>query len=136
MRSKTNDNSGNSLSELRLIAKAVDFLAVLTGILYLRAVLVEGPPVIVGADLSRNVLGMLLLLSIATLALILAWRWEGIGGLVALLCAIGLGILVYETATNNKLLAAVLYSSPFFVTGGLFVACWLRGRQCSVNSVQ
>lgn len=112
--------------ELRLVVRTVRLFALLTGLLYLR--------VVAGDVLARNREGdlplalalLLALLLVATAGLALAWRWEGLGGLIALGSGVGLALLDYPRYTENRWLAALLYSSPFIVTGGLCLLCRRR----------
>jgi hypothetical protein len=51
-----------------------------------------------------------------------AWRWERGGGALEVVAALGFGLLVYFTAGHNRLLAAILLPSPWFLSGILFLA--------------
>lgn len=116
------DKPGGNGSELRLVAKALVFLALLTAVLYLRVFI---------AGLWTNQAGVTLLafLLAATLGLLMTFRWENWGGLLAMAGGSGLGILVYLTTSEaNKALTAFFYSSPFIISGALSVACWWRAR--------
>lgn len=115
-------------NELRFIAKSVGLLALLTGIIYLRVVGVQSLSTLRSGSADRGTVLLFLLITVATLALLSGWRWEGIGGAVAILSAIGTGILAYLTVEDNKLFTAFAYCSPFLITGGLFLACWWRER--------
>ncbi|MCL4459204.1 MAG: hypothetical protein M1136_10305 [Chloroflexi bacterium] len=71
---------------------------------------------------------LLLLLGLAVLGVLTAWRWEGIGGMVTVVGAIALGTFVYTVAWRNKILAALIYSLPFLSPGILLLICWWRTR--------
>ena len=68
--------------------------------------------------------------------LLIAWRWEGVGGAIAVLGSLGLGTSVFLEAGHNELLAAVLIPFPFLFAGALFLSCWSRTRLQSVYSVE
>jgi hypothetical protein len=105
-------------SELTLVTKSVGVLAVLTGLIYLRAVGLEG----------GDPLFMLLLL-IGLIGLVVAWWREGLGGVVAVASAVGLAIVAYRASSHHPLFSAFAYSSPFLISGLLFLCCWQRGRK-------
>ncbi len=54
------------------------------------------------------------------IGVLIAWWKEGIGGIVLITSAIAFGIFIYLTAGRNRLLASVLISSPFSISGVLF----------------
>lgn len=115
--------SDGKINELRLITRSLVFLALLTGILYLR-VFVQG--------FSMSWAGVILpaFLAVALMGLLGTLRWEGMGGLLAVAGGLGLGILVYVSTTEpNRLLTAFFYSSPFIISGALSVACWWQARR-------
>jgi hypothetical protein len=60
------------------------------------------------------------------IGMILAWKWENIGGILMILGGICLAITVFITAGHNQIPAALLISSPFFFTGILFIGSWYR----------
>ena len=120
---------GGNSNELRLVTKALVFLALLTAILYLR-VFVAG--LWISQTSGRTQAGVILLafLLAATLGLLMTFRWEGLGGLLAVAGGLGLGILVNLTTSEpNKVLTAFFYSSPFIISGALSVACWWQARR-------
>lgn len=113
-----------------LFARSVGFLALLTAVLYLWAALDRGLLAADNESWSQTAgLALLSLLFLATLGLLGAFRWEGIGGVVALLCGIGLGLLVYLTAEGGRGWMTFAYSSPFIIAGGLYFLCWWRERR-------
>lgn len=72
---------------------------------------------------------LLILLMLAIASVLLAFRWEGIGGMGAITASVGLGIFVYANAGHNQLVAASVYSAPFLFSGILFVICSRLGAQ-------
>jgi hypothetical protein len=117
--------------ELRLITRWVGFLALLTGILYLRVVVIETLAAIRSNDWSLLDLLPMVLLFLATLGLLLAWRWEGLGGLLAFGSGISLGLVDYLVYGPERWVAVLLYCSPFVVAGGLCLICWWRRREAT-----
>jgi hypothetical protein len=65
----------------------------------------------------------------ATVSVLIAWRWEGIGGVIAVVCAIVINALVYLGSGRAMVYAALMSSVPYFVAGVLFLACCWRTRQ-------
>ncbi len=73
---------------------------------------------------------------ILILFLIIAWKWEKIGGVLFLLVGIGFAPFIYShNYANNHSVAISLsillvINLPFILTGGLFfVSGFMRGRQ-------
>ena len=118
----------DGIDELRLVTKSLLILASLTGVLYLRVFIVETFSAM--SARGQGVLGLLslALLVAATAGLLATWRWEGIGGLVATLSGLGLAVLSFLLATNNRWLTAFFYGSPFVITGGLSLVCLWQAR--------
>lgn len=120
--------SNNSGRELTLITRLVGVLAVLTGLVYLRVVGTESLAALRAdeRELAPAVLFVLLLL--ATGGLLAAWWQQAAGGAVAALSALGVAVLAYLSFADNRLFAAFAYSSPFLITGLMFLGCWWRQR--------
>ncbi|MDX1613199.1 MAG: hypothetical protein R3300_02750 [Candidatus Promineifilaceae bacterium] len=123
-----NRHTRTATSELRPATRAVAFLALLTGVLYLRA-------------LAEHLLGMLqtnnlgpedwltpVFLIVGSIGLLLVWRHEALGGLVALLSGLVLAIGDHSAQGRYHWLVAFLYSSPFLVAGLMCLLCWRRRR--------
>jgi len=113
-------------SELRPATRAVAFLALLTAVLYLRALAEQ----LLGM-LQTNSLGLEdwltpVFLIVGSIGLLLVWRHEAIGGLVALLSGLVLAIGDYSAQGRYHWLVAFLYSSPFVVAGFMCLLCWRR----------
>lgn len=113
-------------SELQMMTKAVAFLALLTVLLYLRALVSGGATTagISGIGSSSLLLAMLF----GAVALVVGWWWQAVGGAVALLTAVTVASLVYLVAESNQALAAFVYSSPFLVAGVLYLLCWWKAK--------
>ena len=72
---------------------------------------------------------LFIVLAMATVGILIAWRWEMIGGAIAMLCAIAISALVYLGSGRGVILAALMISVPFFIAGVLFLGCCWRARQ-------
>jgi hypothetical protein len=60
---------------------------------------------------------------------LIAWRWEMLGGTVAVISATAMSALVYFGSGRAVFSTAFMISVPFFVAGVLFLACYWRTRQ-------
>ncbi|MCA9958388.1 MAG: hypothetical protein R3E31_28790 [Chloroflexota bacterium] len=118
----------NGFDELQMMTKSIGLLAVLTGIVYLRVIGAESLLALQSDDQGQSVLVLFALLIVAILGLLFAWRQEGVGGFVAALSAVGIGIFAFLSFQENRWFAAFAYSSPFLITGLMFVTCWWRKR--------
>lgn len=124
-----NQSSRQSVTELRFIAKSISLLALLTGFIYLRAVGVESVTAVRHGEWGQNTVILFFLLIVATLGVLCAWRLEALGGGIAIVSGLSIGILAYLTVEDNKLFTTFAYSSPFLVAGGLSLACWWQGKR-------
>jgi hypothetical protein len=128
-RTRTTEQKNSSFDELHVFTRAVGLLAVLTALLYLRA-MVSGGFLYRGADTTIPVTTILfILMLVATAGLVLTWRWECVGGIVAILGSLAVAAVVYTTFVENRFLALLVYSSPFLVSGSLCVADWWKHRR-------
>ncbi|MBK8985720.1 MAG: hypothetical protein IPM39_06505 [Chloroflexi bacterium] len=121
-------HSPDKLNEMRFLARSVGLLALLTGLIYLRVIGSES--FLTTSSRPGNDHGLLLfaLVAAATLGILCAWRWEAVGGIVASVSALGIALLAYFTFPEQRWFAAFAYSSPFLVTGLLFLGCWQSNR--------
>lgn len=55
------------------------------------------------------------------LNIIYAWLKEGIGGIILIFISVLFAIFIYITAGSHRILAATLISSPFLLSGILFM---------------
>lgn len=120
--------SPGDVNQLRFVAKSVGILALLTGLIYLRVVGMDSLNAIRAGEWGQKTVILFFLMVLATLGLLCAWRLEAVGGVIALVCGVGVGIMTYLTFEQNRLFTTFAYSSPFLVAGGLSLACWWRGR--------
>jgi hypothetical protein len=68
-------------------------------------------------------------LTAATVGVLIAWRWEMIGGAMAVVSAVAISGLVYLGSARAAFPAALMASVPYFVAGVLFLACYWRTRR-------
>jgi hypothetical protein len=68
-------------------------------------------------------------LTAATVGVLIAWRWEMIGGALAVVSAVAISGLVYFGSARAVFPAALMASVPYFVAGVLFMACCWRTRR-------
>jgi len=68
-------------------------------------------------------------LTAATVGVLIAWRWEMIGGAIAVVSAVAISGLVYLGSARAAFPAALMASVPYFVAGVLFLACYWRTRR-------
>jgi Na+-transporting NADH:ubiquinone oxidoreductase subunit NqrD len=69
------------------------------------------------------------LMTISVVGVVVGWFREGLGAAVLLLVATGHSFFAYFAAGHNKGFAMAISGGPFFIIGGLFLACWLRSRE-------
>ena len=122
------NNANTRTTEIRLLARSVVVLALLTGLIYLRVVGLETMASLQANQGFSAVVFMFGLLILGMVGLLCGWRWELVGGIVAVLSAIGIGVLAYFSFTDYQLFSAIAYSSPFFIAGALMLACWQRSH--------
>jgi len=119
--------SDDEISEIRLITRSLILLSILTGILYVRVFVTSGPSLFdVGGQKGISLL-LSLLVVFAVVSLIVAWRREGLGGLLALISGITLAVLTFLMSTEQPWFTAFFYGSPFVITGGMnLFSSWRR----------
>ena len=115
------------LSELRIVTRAVGFLALLTGFLYLRVAVAEGAFAVQENETPLIASLLLLLFILGTAGLLVALRWDGVGGGTAVFSGIGLTILFFTI--GRGWLDAFFYGSPFLIAGLLFLGCLWQMRR-------
>ena len=119
--------SPQKLDTYRYLTKMLLFLALCTGMLFLIIFMTN-------RHWLESLPG-LLLLSAAMAGLLIAFRWEVAGGLIALFGGLGLGLYTLLTAAENSLLTAVFYSSPFIICGALTLyGCYLNTPKLNHSS--
>lgn len=120
--------SPDKLNETRFLARSVGLLALLTSFIYLRVIGTDSLTAVRSDQEIPGILILFALIAAATLGILCSWRWEALGGIVASVCAIGIAFLAYRAYPDHPFFAAFAYSSPFLVSGLLFLTCWRRNR--------
>lgn len=121
--------SNQLTDEWALMVKAVSFLALLTGLLYLRVMVGQGAPLSTGSHFLTAGAMRVTTTVVGILGLLSCWRWPVVGGTVAVLAGLFLGWQVYHSAIHDPLLLALAYSSPFVITGALYLLYGWPRRQ-------
>lgn len=76
---------------------------------------------------------LLIVLFLALVGVVIAWRWEMIGGLMAVAGALGIMGLVCLGSGGDMLLCAVFFTLPILVAGVLYLGCCWRTRATTVS---
>jgi hypothetical protein len=74
--------------------------------------------------------GMPLLLALVTAVagVLVAWRWEAIGGAMALVGSMAVVVMVYLESGPTLIVAAVILTLPLVVAGAVYLGCCWRTR--------
>jgi len=67
-------------------------------------------------------------LLVALTGVVLAWRWELLGGLVTLLGSLAVVALVVAGSGLDMIYAALLFTAPLLVAAALYLGCCARDR--------
>jgi hypothetical protein len=80
--------------------------------------------------LGWNPQGILLLvgLTVGLVGLLIAWRWELVGGVMAVAGAFEVMALVCLGSGTDMLYCAFLFTAPILIAGALYLACCWRKR--------
>jgi hypothetical protein len=71
---------------------------------------------------------LLVILGVTTLSALVAWRWEMIGGLAAVVGAAAVAALVYFGSGGDRFASLLMVALPLLVVGALFLGCCRRAR--------
>ncbi len=103
--------------------------AVLVVVLLLWFLVESGTRVLAGLRLGQmQGLPLLLALAVAVIGVVIAWRWELVGGILALLGALAVIALVVAGSGVDTLTAALLFAAPLLVAGAFYLGCSARCR--------
>lgn len=75
---------------------------------------------------------MFILIGIAQLGILLAWKWEGLGGLLGIIGVLISDLLHIFWIQNPKLIASLIGSLMWFIPSVIFVYCWYRTRNIPI----
>jgi hypothetical protein len=71
---------------------------------------------------------LLIVLIVAIAGVLVAWRWELIGGAMAIAGAVGVMALVCTGSGFDMLYCAFLFTLPLLAAGALYLGCCARNR--------
>ena len=71
---------------------------------------------------------MAALIVASAVSIYVAWRREGLGGLLVLACGVAHSVLALIESTHNRGVAVMLAGGPLLIAGILFLASWWRQR--------
>ncbi len=81
--------------------------------------------IVIGESFSEPLtltgVGVAILFGWTAVSMLIAWRWERLGGLLGILAAIALSIFIAITADHNKAAFALLIPLPFLVIAAAFL---------------
>ncbi|HID52576.1 MAG TPA: hypothetical protein EYP41_11130 [Anaerolineae bacterium] len=97
--------------------------AIVAGLIYTRVFINSGVLEEENSLMAKAAVGFLLL---AVLGLVLAFRWEKWGGILAIVGGLGLGFIAF--VPTGSWIKGLFYSGPFLITGLLSLAAWRRFR--------
>jgi uncharacterized membrane protein (GlpM family) len=124
----TDQKSGNGWTGvMRWTAR---ILALVAGGLFVFAAIEFGPKIL-GSMSWTSAQGMPLLLGllVALIGALIAWRWELVGGLMAVAGAVIVMALVCIGSGLDMLYCAILFTLPLLLAGALYLACCWRTRE-------
>ena len=78
---------------------------------------------------SPQGLPLLLALLLALGGVLIAWRWELVGGMIAVGCSAAIIALVCAGSGFDMLLCAVYFTLPLLLAGALYLGCCWRTRR-------
>jgi hypothetical protein len=71
-------------------------------------------------------------LAVALAGVIVAWRWELVGGIMTVAGVAGIMALVCLGSGTDMLFCAFLFTLPLLVAGALYLGCCWRTRMAKV----
>ena len=81
---------------------------------------------------SPREMPLLLALVMAVAGVLVAWRWEAIGGAMALVGSLAIMVMVYLESGSTMIIAAVILTLPLAVAGALYLGCCWRTRTAAL----
>jgi hypothetical protein len=77
---------------------------------------------------------LLFFLAVALVGVIIAWRWELVGGAMAVVGAIGITALVCGGSGFDMLYCGILFTLPLLIAGILYLGCCWRTHAVAQQS--
>ena len=75
---------------------------------------------------------LLVVVGIALAGVLVAWRWELVGGIMTLAGVVGIMALVCLGSGTDMLFCAFLFTLPLLVAGALYLGCCWRTKSVKV----
>ena len=76
---------------------------------------------------------LMVALAVALAGVVVAWRWELVGGIMTVAGVAGIMALVCVGSGTDMLFCAFLFSLPLLVAGALYLGCCYRTRMAKVT---
>ncbi len=114
--------------EFRYLARSIGILALLTGFIYLRVIGIEA---LVSWQTNQGITAVTFLFGLIVLAMVglmCGWRWELMGGFIAIISALSIGFISFFILPEYPFFSAIAYSSPFLIAGILTLICWKKSN--------
>ena len=105
---------------LHFLAMTMGALALITVLLYVRA-LVAGGFLAVSVETLRFAPVLAALLVLGAVALLIGWRWERLGGLLAFFLGIPIAVYIATAVADYNFFIAFIYASPLLIGGALYL---------------
>ena len=119
----------SSANILRRIARIWSGVVILVGLLiFIGEVSQSRAPNLTTYPIYENLIPLALFISLV--GLLLAWRWEGIGGLITI-AGVGVANLVYWFTGREAPLVVFLVLLPVLIPGLLFLVSWRMHKPSS-----
>lgn len=93
-----------------------------------------GPRVFPGLGWGTQGLPLLLGVAAGIAGLIVAWQWELVGGVMAVVGALATMVLVCAGSGADMLLCAIFFTLPILVAGVLYLGCCYRTRNLAKSA--
>jgi hypothetical protein len=75
---------------------------------------------------------LMVALAVALAGVVVAWRWELVGGIMTVAGVAGIMALVCAGSGTDMLFCAFLFTLPLLVAGALYLGCCYRTRMAKV----
>ena len=113
-------------STMRWIARILALVAV--GLFVLFAVTAGSSVISAASWISPQGAPLLLALLVALAGVIVAWRWELVGGIMAMVGALAIIGLTCLGSGVDMFLCSLYFTLPLLISGALYLACCWRTR--------
>ena len=127
--SKVQQTGDGSTTAMRWTARILALLAV--GLFVFFAIEL-GARVFPELDWGPQGIPLLIVVGVALTGVIVAWRWELVGGIMTVAGVAGIMALVCLGSGTDMLFCAFLFTLPLLVAGALYLGCCWRTRMAKV----